>query len=367
MSDPPTTFTSRLPAEDHRVTRCPVQTLLLYDDTFLAHDPPADQAESPWRFSTLRRTLLPALPLGVRLSAPTRPATLEELQAVHEPGYLARLLALRGRGGVLDEELLSPGSVDAALLAAGAAVGLVEELLAGRAHNGMALLRPPGHHAGPDKAMGWCLLGNAAIAAAAALRRGVRRVLLVDWDAHHGNGTQRAFWESAEVLFVDLHQDALYPEESGGEVECGAGAGLGMTVNLPLPAGSGDADASFALERVLLPLAARFRPELVLVSCGFDAHRDDVNAELELTPAGYAALCRTVQRVADEHAGGRLALLLEGGYDPAALAAGVRTCLDVLSGEQPAGAGPPPGFPHGQPSPAVAALVGRALGRLGLG
>ncbi len=268
---------------------------------------------------------------GARLVAlPARDATDAELLRVHDAGYIASLLGIKGQSTMLDADTyVAPASVDAARRAAGGAIALVDALLgagAGEPRQGIALVRPPGHHATADQAMGFCLLNNVAVAAAAALAGGIGRVAIVDWDVHHGNGTQDIFWSDGRVLFVSLHEAPLYPG-TGAVNERGAGPGLGRIVNLPLPAGGDDAAYRLAFTEVVLPTLRRFAPELVLVSAGFDAHVRDPLASMQVTEAGYAWMARALREVADESAGGRLGLLLEGGYDLAALEGSVRAAL----------------------------------------
>jgi acetoin utilization deacetylase AcuC-like enzyme len=307
-----------------------VRTLLLTDRRFLAHDPGPEHPETPSRLESVLGALDP-LPAGALLRQPSREATLEELRRVHTAAYVDHVLGLRGHAGALDPETpVSEGSVDAALLAAGACVELVEAIGDGRAQNGFALVRPPGHHATSDRGMGYCVFNNVAVAAAHALARGARRVLVVDWDVHHGNGTQDIFYERDDVLFFSVHEDRLFPEHSGLGEERGAGPGAGYTLNVPLPPGAGDEDLRRAFADVLVPAAERFGPDLVLVSAGFDAHGADAMSEQRVTTEGFAALCAMICGVAERSAGGRVGLVLEGGYDLASLSASVRACVEVL-------------------------------------
>lgn len=310
-------------------------TLILSDDRFLEHDAGPGHPERPERLRAARAAVTPP-PAGCVHRAPTRVATPEELCRVHTPGYVESLLAQRGHSTWLDPDTAtSPGSVDAALLAAGACMELVEEVVAGRATNGFALVRPPGHHALPDRAMGFCLLGNVGIAAAHAIAAlGLRSVLIADWDVHHGNGTQAMFYERGDVAFFSSHQHPYYPG-GGAARETGAGPGAGATVNVPLPAGTGDGDVLHLWGELLVPFAARHRPELILVSAGFDAHARDPLAALRLSTDGFASLCGLVRDLADKHAGGRLVLVLEGGYDLGVLRECVSACVGILAGAEP--------------------------------
>ncbi len=308
-------------------------TLLLTDPLFLRHDPGPDHPESPARLLRVLR-LLEAQPVpGTLLRAP-RPATAEELGRVHSPRLREALLGLRGQSASVDADTAtSPDSYDAAVLAAGAAVQAVEEVMAGRARNAFALVRPPGHHAEPDRAMGFCFLNNAAIAAEAALQLGARRVLIFDWDVHHGNGTQAAFWQRRDVLFMSAHQFPYYPG-TGAPTEVGEGEGLGYTVNCGLPGGSNDADYGSVCERLFLPVARAFQPDLLLISAGFDAHRDDPIGGMVLSERGFAAMCTAFQALARDVCGGRMVLLLEGGYSLEGLSRSVHACIQVLAGQR---------------------------------
>lgn len=311
-----------------------MNTLLLYDPQFLNHNPGAGHPERPERLESVVAGLTPP-PGGAEMRAPARPATTEELVRVHTPAYVNSILALRGEYAQLDADTaISPGSVDAALLAAGTCVELVNEVLDGKAKNGFALVRPPGHHAEADRAMGFCLFNNVAVAAAAALARGLSRVLIVDWDVHHGNGTQAMFYARRDVLFFSTHQFPFYPG-TGSLEERGEGEGEGYTVNVPLSSGLGDGDYMLAFKEVLVPVAEAYRPELVLVSAGFDPHEGDPLANMRVSSHGFAAMCGVVRAIADRFAGGRLALTLEGGYDLRALGKSARASAEILCGAEP--------------------------------
>jgi acetoin utilization deacetylase AcuC-like enzyme len=319
-----------------------MSTIILTDPQFLEHDPGAGHPESPARLDAVLADLARAPLAGVTVEAP-RPATDTEIDAVHDPAYRELLAALAGRRAQLDPDTTtSPGSWAAATRAAGAAVGAVEAVMSGRAASAFALVRPPGHHAEPDRAMGFCLLNNAAIAAEAARRAGAERVLIVDWDVHHGNGTQDVFADRPDVLYMSVHQYPFYPG-TGAADEIGVGAGRGATVNCPLPGGQGDADYGVVFHDLFLPVGRAFAPDIVIVSAGFDAHARDPLAEMQVSERGFAAMTTALAELAAGACGGKLALLLEGGYDLAALAGSVRASLEALGGRRddfPAGAGP---------------------------
>jgi acetoin utilization deacetylase AcuC-like enzyme len=261
------------------------------------------------------------------------PATPHALERVHTPAHVERVRSLEGQYGSLDPDThLSPESVAAAMLAAGAAIEAVDAVCTGRAANAFALVRPPGHHAVANRAMGFCLFNNVAIAAAhARAARDMQRVLVVDWDVHHGNGTEATFYGSKDVLFFSTHQFPFYPG-TGDLRACGAGAGEGYTVNVPFAGGANDADYALVFRDLLAPIAEQYQPDLVLVSAGFDAHRSDPLGGMRLTEEGFANLCAEVKAIADKFAGGRLVMVLEGGYDLAGLARSVQACVEVMAG-----------------------------------
>jgi acetoin utilization deacetylase AcuC-like enzyme len=269
-----------------------------------------------------------------RPEIPFAAASDAALARVHDRRYIAGLreFAERGGGWLDADTYVGPRSVEIAALAAGAGIAAVDAAIAGAAPRGFVLARPPGHHATPGRGMGFCLFNTIAVAAEHALAQGIERILIVDWDVHHGNGTQDAFYESDRVLFTSIHQWPLYPG-TGATSERGAGAGHGYTINIPLAAGAGDADYAEIFDQVIAPAAADFRPELVLVSAGFDAHASDPLAGMRLSERGFADLARRTLRIADEHAEGRIVAFLEGGYDPGALAKSVLATLAVLDRE----------------------------------
>ncbi|MBW2456190.1 MAG: histone deacetylase [Deltaproteobacteria bacterium] len=323
--------------------------LLISDERMLLHDPGSGHPECPDRLRAVTEALE-----GVEDSswAKPEPATREQIERVHTVDHVDKVEGLRGRTGALDmDTTTSPGSVEAAYLAAGAALDAVTEVVSGHYRHAWALVRPPGHHAEAEAAMGFCLFNNVAIAAAhARAELGCERVLIVDWDVHHGNGTQRSFYERDDVLFFSLHRYPFYPG-TGVAGETGRGAGEGYTVNVPFPGGQGDGDYLAACEQLLVPIADAYAPDLVLVSAGFDAHRRDPLGGMEVTEDGYAAMASLVQGIAQRHAEGRVVLLLEGGYDLEALGGSVRRCVETLNGA-PVGA-------VDEPSPLGEAIIQR--------
>jgi acetoin utilization deacetylase AcuC-like enzyme len=257
------------------------------------------------------------------------------LLAVHPEDYVERIAGVAAAGGgALDiDTIMSAGSYRAALHAAGGAVALVDALLGDGPRVGASLHRPPGHHALNARAMGFCLFNNVAVAAQRALDRwGAERVLILDWDVHHGNGTNDIFHTQADALYVSIHESPLYPG-TGPAGDTGSGAGEGFTVNLPVPAGSGDATWCSLVEHVVVPIGLEFRPGLVLLSAGYDAHVRDPLAGCEVTRGGFAQMAASMRELAEE-LGVPLGLVLEGGYDLHALADSLVATLEVLGADE---------------------------------
>ncbi len=255
-------------------------------------------------------------------------ASLGQVERVHPRSHIEMIRSLsEGGGGKIDlDTIASPASYEAALHAAGGATDAAGRLLAGGERFAFCGTRPPGHHAERERAMGFCLFNNIAIAAAHALAEcGAERVMVIDWDVHHGNGTQEVFYESDRVLFASIHQSPLYPG-TGDSGETGAGVGEGYTVNCPVPPGAGPDEFLAIVQTVLVPIAREYRPDLLAVSAGYDAHRDDPLAECMLDEGAYAEMSATVRDLASELGVGVL-VCLEGGYSPAALAASVSATL----------------------------------------
>lgn len=264
-----------------------------------------------------------------------RLASKQELQQIHSAAYVDSIFSLEGKTGEVDHETpLSEGSVKAARLAVGLGLGLVEDVLEGKTSNGFLLARPPGHHATPQQGMGFCVFNTIALMATRALELGLERVLILDWDVHHGNGTQAAFYEDNRVLFIDLHQDDLFPNSSGRASERGSGRGFGCTMNIPLPHSCRDADYLRVLSRWVKQRVFDFKPELILVSAGFDAHISDPLGSMSLTTEGYRQMTRLLKSWANELCQGRLILNLEGGYEPEALSQNVLACAEELVSSQ---------------------------------
>ena len=294
--------------------------LIITSPDFEAHVTPPGHPERMERAHVFDAAAARWRDRGAALASP-RAATVEELCRVHDAAHVEAMAATAGRAVMLDADTYtSPESYGVALLAAGAAIQAADHAL-DRREAAVALIRPPGHHAERDRAMGFCLFNNVAVAAAHARARGVERVAIVDIDVHHGNGTQRIFYDDPAVLYISTHQFPFYPG-SGAAAEVGSGAGTGFTVNVPLEAGATDDDYDLVYRDVVIPILREFDPGLVIVSAGYDAHERDPLASMRMTEAGYGAI---VARLIAATPGGRIAFVTEGGYDLEALAG----CLDA--------------------------------------
>ena len=319
----------------NRMPPRPDAPILLSHPSSLNHDtgPHPERAD---RLVAIERELSARDWLGCE-RAESKPVSVAALKAVHPPAYIEaiRRFSESGGGALAVDTVLSAGSWEAALHAAGGAVDLVDRLAAGSSPTGMSLHRPPGHHAERARGMGFCLFNNVAVAARHAIdRHGLERVLILDWDVHHGNGTNDIFHSTSQVLYASIHQSPLYPG-TGPAADVGDGEGRGYTLNLPVPPGSGDACFCSLVEHVVAPVARAYAPGLLLVSAGYDAHAEDPLAECEVTDAGYAAMTASVRRLAEELAV-PLGVVLEGGYALGALSRGVAETVAVLAaGESP--------------------------------
>lgn len=312
-------------------------TGIVYSDVFLKHDPGPENPETAERLRAVVRGLRQAGLRDKLVPIKPLPAKISQIERVHNPAHIERVRAACGHAPAnLDwDTTVSSDSYDVALLAAGGAIAASDAVMAGRVNNAFCAVRPPGHHATADRAMGFCLFNNAAIAARHCQdAHGITRVLIVDWDAHHGNGTQEIFYTDPSVLYFSTHQFPCYPG-SGRAEERGAGAGEGFTINVPMRAGSGDAEYLKAFREILVPAADRFRPEFVLISAGFDAHAGDPLTQLGVSTKGFADMTAVVKKIAEQHAGGKLVSILEGGYDLKNLSDSVVAHVGVLRGDRP--------------------------------
>lgn len=292
-------------------------TALFTHPACLAHDTSRRHPESPARLTAV----LDALSDGnfAALDRREAPRALrEQLALIHPPRFIDAVLhaiPAEGHAALDPDTIVSPGSGEAALRAAGAVVAAVDAVLAGEAANAFCAVRPPGHHAEPERAMGFCLFNNVAIGAAHARKLGCTRVAVVDFDVHHGNGTQAAFFNDGDFFYASTHQGNFYPGTGDADE-----TGVGNIVNVPLPAGAGSAPFRAAYDRTIFPALATFRPEFLLISAGFDAHRADPLAQLMVEEADFAWVTERLLDIAGDHAAGRVVSTLEGGYDLSALA-----------------------------------------------
>lgn len=302
------------------------------DEIFAGHRAPAGHPEREARAEAVRDALVGA---GLRergQQVAPRAATDEELARVHTGGYLDDLTrSVPGRAGWLDPDTYySPGTWPAALAAAGSVADLSVRVMSGELTAGLAVVRPPGHHAEAGKGMGFCLLNNIAVGAAAARVAGAARVAILDWDVHHGNGTQQIFWDDPSVMYLSVHQYPFYPG-TGAPDEIGGPKAPGATVNVGLPAGSTDRDYLAAFDHVLCPAIEEFAPDVLLVSAGFDAHHADPLAGMRVTRLGFRGMAERMRALADRLCGGRWVVALEGGYDLGGLGEGATASLSALA------------------------------------
>jgi acetoin utilization deacetylase AcuC-like enzyme len=314
------------------------QTGFLYDDVYLKHLAGiVAHPERPERLTAIRDGLERAGLLKSLYPLAPRRVTEQELRLVHTQGYLSLVRRELTRLEDLHElstgdTLASPGSLEAAQFAAGGVLNAVDAVMAGKVKNAFCAVRPPGHHATPTRGMGFCIYNNVAIAARYLQKvHGARRVLIVDWDYHHGNGTQDTFYDDGSVFYFSTHHHGAYPG-TGSPAETGRGPGTGTTLNVALPPGAGDAAILDAFENRLVPAARAFRPDFILISAGFDAMRNDLLGRLDVTPEGFAAITRVVVRLAEELCQGRIVSVLEGGYHLNGLAGSAVAHVKTLQG-----------------------------------
>lgn len=308
------------------------KTALYRSPVFANHDEPS-HVENQRRLHAVDAALERSGLLVDRPQPDFESATFEQLARVHDPRYIEALTraAEQGGGWIDNDTYLGPHSVEVAALGAGGAISAVATILNGEQKKAFVLARPPGHHARPSIGMGFCLFDTIAVGAAHALAQGIERIAIVDWDVHHGNGTQEIFWESSNVFFSSIHQWPLYPG-TGAAGESGIGAGSGYTLNVPLAAGAGNERYLQVLDDVILPRLRAYEPELVMVSAGYDCHRDDPLGGMRVDEDGFAAMTARLLDLAGETADGRIVLVLEGGYDPPALGRSVVRTIQALDG-----------------------------------
>jgi len=305
----------------------------VYDPIYLKHDT-GEHVENAGRLeaimSYLKKTQL------IQRLTPIKPraASVEELALVHSKQYISHIeeVARRGGGWLDADTVMSSGSYEAAVYAAGGAIKATEAVMSGEVDCAFALVRPPGHHATPTQAMGFCLFNNVAIATKYSMSKyKLDRTAIIDFDVHHGNGTQDAFYDNPQVLYISTHEFPLYPG-TGSMEETGIGKAKGTKVNIPLPTGCGDAEYQQVFEQIILPVVRRFNPQLILVSAGYDPHWADGLALMQVSATGFAQMTRIIKGLADELCSGRLVFCLEGGYNLNALASSAKATFDVLLG-----------------------------------
>ena len=312
----------------------PSRVMVVDHELYVKHDPGMMHPESPHRLEAIRQHISDLSAVAIEYLQP-RPATADEIRAIHVQAHLRKVENARGQSLLFDPDTgTSPDSVDAAFMAAGGGITALQAVVEAKDQAAaFALVRPPGHHAEHDRAMGFCLLNNVAIAAKKARDEGwAKRVAIMDWDVHHGNGTQHSFEDDPSVLYVSTHRYPFYPG-TGNHLESGKGAGAGTTVNIPLPGESTDGDYGCAFQDVVLPAIEAFNPDLLLISAGFDAHRHDPLGGMQVSTEAFAAMCGALQDLALRITGKGLVLFLEGGYDLDGLGSSVAACLRVLAGE----------------------------------
>lgn len=310
-----------------------LSTGIVKDRRYLNHLTPDDHPETPRRLEVIYAMLEEADMRERFVEIPPRPARRDDILMVHTAAHFDKLAATAGQdaAALTPDTLTSAQSFDTALLAAGGLLEAVKIVTAGELRNAFALIRPPGHHAEKSRAMGYCLFNNVAVAAQHARKiLGLQRVMIVDWDVHHGNGTGHFFERDASVLFFSIHQYPHFPG-TGYFTEAGIGPGEGYNVNVPIPKGYGDAEYVAVFERLLRPLALEFQPELILVSAGFDIHPSDSMGRMDVTYQGFAGLTRSLMEMADACCRGRLVLSLEGGYSLETVADSVKFVLNEMS------------------------------------
>ncbi len=310
------------------------RTLLIKDPRYINHITRAGHPESPQRLEAVYGMLEQSDMRDMFRVLEPRPASKEEIILNHEPGYVETIADTAGKGCTfLDPDTnTSEGSWEAAILAAGGVLIGIDSILNGEADNAFALVRPPGHHAEAGRAMGFCLFNNVAIGAHYLMTAcDIKKILIVDWDIHHGNGTQNSFYNSSDVLYFSSHQYPYYPG-SGAFEETGAGAGRGYTINVPLSGGQGDKDYLYLYRHILNPVAEQFRPEFILVSAGYDIYQSDPLGTMNVTPEGFGCLAFYLKDLAQRLCGGRILLTLEGGYHIQGITESIQHTVRALAG-----------------------------------
>jgi acetoin utilization deacetylase AcuC-like enzyme len=309
-------------------------TALLLDSIYKQHLTGAGHPERPERYDAVTSGLERAAIVRDALRIPTRKAAEDEIAMCHTRDYIEtvkRDIVRGARDLSTGDTAVGPRSLDVALAAAGGVMNCVDAVMKGKANNAFCAVRPPGHHATPMRGMGFCIFNNIAVAARYAQKQhGISRVLIADWDVHHGNGTQDIFYDDGSVFFFSTHQSPWYPG-TGAREETGAGAGRGTTLNCPFPAGSGREEIGGAFRERLIPAMEKFQPELVMISAGFDSREGDPLGQFTLADEDFAELTRMLMDIAEKHAGGRVVSVLEGGYSLSGLASGIAAHVTTLT------------------------------------
>lgn len=312
------------------------RTGIVKDPIFMEHNPGPYHPESPERLKVLYEMLQEPEVKGGFLDLKPRPAKREDLERVHDTRYIDRVADTAGKPRIsLDPDTqTSPRSYEAALMAAGGCLEAIDKIINGEIRNAFAMIRPPGHHAEPSRAMGFCLFNNVAIAARYAQAcHGLDRVMILDWDLHHGNGTQWIFYDDPTVLYGSTHQYPYYPG-TGSFQEVGKGKGTGYTVNIPLSVGHGDSEFVGIYRRIFCAIGRKFKPRLLIISAGFDIYRGDPLGGMGVSPEGFGLMARVLLEMAEEVCGGRVLVALEGGYDLQGLREGGKAVLMELMGKR---------------------------------
>jgi acetoin utilization deacetylase AcuC-like enzyme len=322
--------------KSHRRVDPTLPTGFVFHPDYLKHDSGQNHPESGERLSSLLAHLEKKGLLSRLKKIQPYPASVDWLEAAHDPRYIKVVEKFcKDGGGMLDPDThVGPESYQIALLAAGGVMAAVDAVMNKKIKNAFCAIRPPGHHAEKDKAMGFCIFNNVAVGARYVQKRfGLKKVLIVDWDVHHGNGTQNIFWDDPSVFYFSIHQFPYYPG-SGSENEVGEGEGDGFTFNMPMFAGSGDLEYIEAFQNIFYPLASKFSPEFIFISAGFDAHQEDPLASINLSEAAYKKMTEIIIKLASECAEGRLISVLEGGYNLRSLSASVEKHIRALIGKK---------------------------------
>ncbi|HDD43675.1 MAG TPA: histone deacetylase [Candidatus Desulfofervidus auxilii] len=331
-----------------------IKTGIVKDKRYFDHNPGIWHPESPQRLKSIYTHLEKSEIKNLFEEITPRFALKEEIALIHAPEYIDFIAGTAGKETTLDPDTItSPQSYEIARLAVGGGLSLIEAIYEGKIHNGFALIRPPGHHAERRRAMGFCLFNNIAITAAYALKNNlVQKILIVDWDVHHGNGTQHAFYDSSSVLYFSIHQYPHYPM-TGRIEEIGEGEGKGFTVNVPLSPGYGDEDYIYLFINLLYPIAQKYKPQLILVSAGFDPYVDDPLGGMKVSVNGFAAMAQILRKIAAELCENHLIFFLEGGYHLEGLAKSVEAVIKVLLGQEIK----LPNLSHYKPNPEITRIL----------